>query len=101
MQCVSVRDDVVVSRLCIKAENNLGEENAKRNFFPVINQQPVTNSICNNFLVYSYNLPDEAIKKQTNQDFFDLLPYLNLVRRKSTGLTTLQKGGVALPQNTL
>lgn len=43
----------------------------------------------------------KQLKKKTNQDFFDLLPYLNLVRRKSTGLTTLQKGGVALPQNTL
>lgn len=70
MQYISVRDDVLVSCLCIKAEKNLGEENAKRNFFPVINQQPVTNSICNNFLVYSYNLPDEAIKKKNKPRFF-------------------------------
>lgn len=68
MQCVAVRDDGVVSRLCTKAESNSGEQNAKRNFFPGINQQPVTNSVCNNFLVYSYNLSDEAIKN--HQDFF-------------------------------
>lgn len=60
MQCVSVRYDGVVSHLCTKAESNSGEENAKRIFFPGINQQFAMHSIYTNFIVYSYNLSDDA-----------------------------------------
>lgn len=96
MQCVSVTDDRVIPCLCTKPENP--KRNFARNKFTTCHKQHTQRFLCFQTQLVWWH----SSKKRSFTGWFWPSPSFETstdIGRKSTGLTSLQKGGASLLQN--